>query len=174
MLRCCRHASPLLVGMLVLKVAIVNAASATEPSPPNEVDLLWAVKIPLRDGVRLNATVYKPAETKGPLPAIFTLTPYIADSYHDRAMYFAQHDYLLRIQSVQLFQPSVGQGQPTALACAFAQLNLPGKELQQRWRGIEGVKQRCAHGARHVVPRRRAPELLGSATNSTGEAITIG
>jgi putative CocE/NonD family hydrolase len=56
-----------------------------------EVDLQWGVKIPLRDGVRLNATVYRPRDQAAPSPCVFTLTPYIAQSYHDRGMYFAAH-----------------------------------------------------------------------------------
>ncbi len=60
---------------------------------PNEnLDFTWGVKIPLRDGLRLNATLYQPKDSP-PVPAIFTLTPYIADTYHARAVYFAQHGY---------------------------------------------------------------------------------
>lgn len=54
------------------------------------VDIHTGVKIPTRDGVLLNATVYRP-QTSARVPAVFTLTPYIADSYHDRAYYFARH-----------------------------------------------------------------------------------
>ena len=39
----------------------------------------------------LNATVYTPRDQKAPAPCIFTLTPYIAQSYHDRGVYFAAH-----------------------------------------------------------------------------------
>ena len=53
----------------------------------------WNVKIPLRDGVQLSATVYTPREQKAPTPCVFTLTPYIAQSYHDRGIYFAAHGY---------------------------------------------------------------------------------
>lgn len=56
------------------------------------VDFVWGVRIPMRDGIHLNATVYKP-KTAEPIPAILTLTPYIADSYHPRAFHFAQHGY---------------------------------------------------------------------------------
>ena len=38
-------------------------------------------------GVRLNATVVKPKQANSSWPVIFTLTPYIADSYLDRAPY---------------------------------------------------------------------------------------
>jgi putative CocE/NonD family hydrolase len=45
----------------------------------------------LRDGVELSANVYTPKDQTRPLPCVFTLTPYIAQSYHDRGMYFAAH-----------------------------------------------------------------------------------
>ena len=64
-------------------------ADAAQP-----VDFQWGVKIPLRDGVKLNATLYRPQGQKDPLPCVFTLTPYIAQSYHERGMYFAAHDYV--------------------------------------------------------------------------------
>jgi putative CocE/NonD family hydrolase len=71
-----------------------GSAEATMKSPEvqKNVDFSWGVKIPMGDGIHLNATVYKP---KGgdPTPVIFTLTPYISDSYHARALYFAQHGY---------------------------------------------------------------------------------
>ncbi|HET7260150.1 MAG TPA: CocE/NonD family hydrolase [Candidatus Acidoferrum sp.] len=70
---------------------------ATAASP----DMRWAVKIPMRDGVLLNATVFQPHLQKDPLPVIFTLTPYIGDSYTDRAMYFAQHGYVYALVDVR-------------------------------------------------------------------------
>jgi putative CocE/NonD family hydrolase len=59
----------------------------------SQVAFDWGVKIPLRDGVRLNATVYRPAGGAAPAPCLFTLTPYISQTYHDRGMYFAAHGY---------------------------------------------------------------------------------
>lgn len=56
------------------------------------IDFTWGVKIPMRDGVKLNATLYKPKNAK-PIPTIFTLTPYVADNYHSRAIYFASNGY---------------------------------------------------------------------------------
>src|SRR5687767_3060480 len=47
------------------------------------VHLHWGIKIPLRDGVRLNATLYLPKNHTTPSPVIFTLTPYIGQTYHD-------------------------------------------------------------------------------------------
>jgi uncharacterized protein len=77
-------------------VAQESAASAL-PIP----DMRWAVKIPMRDGVMLNATVFQPHEQKDPVPVIFTFTPYIGDSYMDRAMYFAQHGYVYALVDVR-------------------------------------------------------------------------
>jgi hypothetical protein len=71
------------------------ADGRTKPAPVasnKNMDFVWAVKIPMRDGVHLNATIYRPKGKKR-VPAIFTLTPYIADSYHPRAAYFSQNGY---------------------------------------------------------------------------------
>jgi putative CocE/NonD family hydrolase len=87
----------------VAAIAVLTSSLATAqdslPSsneqPPiadqTKVDFRWNEKIPLRDGVRLSATVYTPRGQKAPAPCIFTLTPYIGQSYHDRGIYFAAH-----------------------------------------------------------------------------------
>ena len=62
---------------------LAQEASAGAPKASQPVDLMWGVKIPLRDGVRLNATVYRPHLQKDPLPVILELTPYISDTYHE-------------------------------------------------------------------------------------------
>lgn len=61
-----------------------------EKSP---VDLRWGVKVPMRDGNLLNATLYQPQEMPEPLPVVFTLSPYIADTYHVWGMHFARNGY---------------------------------------------------------------------------------
>lgn len=55
------------------------------------IEFLWGVRIPLRDGIRLNATVYLPKSLQAPTHSVFTLTPYISDTYHERGVYFAAH-----------------------------------------------------------------------------------
>jgi predicted acyl esterase len=77
-------------------VPLCSAQGNANVDPPS-VDMLWGVKIPLRDGVKLNATIYKPKEMPTPLPVIFTLTPYIGDNYLDRALYFARHGYVFAL-----------------------------------------------------------------------------
>src|SRR4030095_6435269 len=72
----------------------------------------WGVKIPLRDGVKLNATVYTPRDQKEPAPCVFTLTPYISQSYHDRGIYFASHGYPFLTVDVRGRGNSEGQFRP--------------------------------------------------------------
>ena len=80
-------------------------------------EMLWGVKIPMRDGIRLNATVFKPAKLADPVPVIFTFTPYISDSYYDRASYFARNGYVYALVDVRgrgnsegAFEPFVNEG----------------------------------------------------------------
>ena len=92
-----------LTGFILL-LSCPHLLRAQEPvgqSDKNGVDLIWDVKIPMRDGVKLNATIYKPKDMKEPLPVVFTLTPYISDTYHPRAMYFAQNGYVFALVDVR-------------------------------------------------------------------------
>lgn len=87
----------------------------SQPNTPKQAYFLWGVKIPMRDGIHLNATLYKPRDGK-PAPAIFTLTPYIADGAHPRGVYFAQHGYVFvavdargRGNSEGIFEPNANE-----------------------------------------------------------------
>jgi len=104
-------APPFLLGTVMTSAQ--QKPAAEEPS----IDMQWAVKIPARDGVKLNATVFTPHDQKGPLPVIFTFTPYIGDSYTDRAVYFAKHGYVYALVDVRgrgnsggEFEPFVNEG----------------------------------------------------------------
>src|SRR5437667_6736974 len=70
--RACKTAAawalPFLLGTVMASAQ--QKPAAEEPS----IDMQWAVKIPARDGVKLNATVFTPHDQKGPLPVIFTFT----------------------------------------------------------------------------------------------------
>jgi putative CocE/NonD family hydrolase len=110
--------------LVVLTICLVPSFATAQAPPllksipgPHAVDLGWGVKIPLRDGVRLNATVYKPKANKATVPAIVSITPYISDNYHDRAVYFASHGYAFAIvdsrgrgNSEGAFEPFVNEG----------------------------------------------------------------
>jgi putative CocE/NonD family hydrolase len=90
-----------------------NVAKAGE-APEKQIDLLWGQKIPLRDGLKLDATIYKPHDQKVALPVVFTLTPYIADSYLERASYFAKNGYVFALVDVRGRGNSEGQFEPFA------------------------------------------------------------
>jgi putative CocE/NonD family hydrolase len=88
-------------------------------SPPAtvEYDTRWGAKIPMRDKVELNATLYLPKskdQTPSKTPVIFTLTPYISDTYHSRAAYFASHGYAFALVDVRGRGNSGGQFEPFA------------------------------------------------------------
>lgn len=78
---------------------------------PQDLAFTWGAKIPMRDGVHLNATVYRPTGNE-PVPAIFTLTPYIADSYHERAMVFAREGYAFALVDCRGRGNSQGEFEP--------------------------------------------------------------
>ena len=69
-----------------------QARQSGEPCQ-SEVQMQWGVKIPLRDGARLNATVYLRKNRSERAPAILCLTPYIGQTWHDQGLYFAAHGY---------------------------------------------------------------------------------
>ena len=58
-----------------------------------EVRAQWRQRIPLRDGIHLSAIQYLPDDQANPAPAIFTLTPYIAQTHHDQGIFFASYGY---------------------------------------------------------------------------------
>ena len=95
---------------------IASPAPQPSPSVAADYDLRWGVKIPMRDKVELNATLYVPKSTSANLrtPAIFTLTPYISDSYHARAAYFASHGYAFALVDVRGRGNSGGEFEPFA------------------------------------------------------------
>jgi uncharacterized protein len=93
-----------------------SEASPT-PRPTTDYDVKWGVKIPMRDKVELNATLYFPKTPDGSMPktpVIFTLTPYISDSYHPRAAYFASHGYVFALIDVRGRGNSGGDFEPFA------------------------------------------------------------
>ncbi len=79
---------------------------------PAPVNMLWGIKIPMRDGIQLNATVYQPQEMPEPLPVIFTMSPYIGDTYHEWGMYFARNGYVYAAVDVRGRGNSGGEFSP--------------------------------------------------------------
>jgi len=97
----------------------VPSSPSPKESPPAaaDYDLRWGVKIPMRDKVELNATLYLPKTKDGvpqKTPVVFTLTPYISDTYHSRAAYFASHGYAFALVDVRGRGNSGGEFEPFA------------------------------------------------------------
>jgi len=102
-------------AILILFGASVSGAQAEKKN--QDVNIVWGVKIPMRDGIKLNATLYTPTQTTGRLPVIFALTPYTTDSYHDRAIYMARNGYAFAVvdtrgrgNSEGIFEPFANEG----------------------------------------------------------------
>jgi putative CocE/NonD family hydrolase len=57
--------------------------------PP--ISLRLQVKVPLRNGLHLSATVYHLDDETGPRPCVLMLTPYVADTHHSLGVYFSKH-----------------------------------------------------------------------------------
>jgi uncharacterized protein len=105
------------VLILGFAFAFLSFAYGQAPGSDKLVSIEWGVKIPVRDGIKLNGTLYKPTDMTEPLPVIFTFTPYIADTYHERGMYFARNGYIFlgidvrgRGNSEGAFEPFVNEG----------------------------------------------------------------
>src|SRR5439155_8486602 len=119
MKRCC---FALLCVIVLSHFSIAQTLPTPEPvakpspsAPPADYTLQWGIKIPMRDKVELNATLYLPKSASaiaGRTPVIFTLTPYISDSYHARGAYFASHGYAFALVDVRGRGNSGGEFEP--------------------------------------------------------------
>ena len=90
-------------GFAINIVAQSPTPAPSPAQPPSNYDVQWGAKIPVRDKVELNATLYLPKTPDGSppkTPVIFTLTPYISDTYHARGDYFASHGYVFALVDV--------------------------------------------------------------------------
>src|SRR5437763_216600 len=116
----------LVLSWLVLLARLGSAQTSPTPepvakpspsAPPADYTLQWGVRIPMRDKVELNATLYLPKSASAiasRTPVIFTLTPYISDSYHARGAYFASHGYAFALVDVRGRGNSGGEFEPFA------------------------------------------------------------
>jgi putative CocE/NonD family hydrolase len=105
------------VGLATSIIAHSPTPAPSPAKPPADYELRWGVKIPMRDKVELNATLYLPKTAEGSptkTPVIFTLTPYISDTYHERGTYFASHGYAFALVDVRGRGNSGGDFEPFA------------------------------------------------------------
>jgi putative CocE/NonD family hydrolase len=79
------------------------------------LDLALGVKVPMRDGIKLNATVYFPKGPLEPRPVVLAMTPYIADRYHSYVIPAARRGYVVAVVDVR------GRGSSEGVFDPFAQ-----------------------------------------------------
>lgn len=82
--------SLLMAGALM---AMASHATAEDAAPMGS-SIQWDLKIPMRDGTKLAAVVYRPKAQKESLPVILTFTPYTSRSTYSRGRYFSEHGYV--------------------------------------------------------------------------------
>ena len=70
----CRRTRSRVVLVVLFVLVTLSATPPVITAEAPEVEITWGVEIPVRDGVRLNATVYKPLEMEGPSPRSFLRT----------------------------------------------------------------------------------------------------
>ena len=78
----------------------------------SDVQMEWGVEIPVRDGINLHGTIYRPADQTEPLPVILGFTPYISDVYHGKARYYAKRGYVFAAVDVRGRGNSEGEFEP--------------------------------------------------------------
>ena len=102
---------------LALLFAVATGAAEAADAQPDAIDyahvrLQSFVKIPLRDGVRLNADVFVSDGATPPRACVLTMTPYISQTYHERGVYFAAHGYAFIAVDVRGRGDSDGEFRP--------------------------------------------------------------
>jgi uncharacterized protein len=115
----CSVYSYLLFAITLVTTGTLQAQTPSPSPRPSlsqaDYEIRWSVKIPMRDKVELNATLYLQKTPDGSLsktPVVFTLTPYISDSYHARGAYFASHGYAFALVDVRGRGNSGGEFEP--------------------------------------------------------------
>jgi uncharacterized protein len=150
------------VALLLMRVVFtVQPTRAAETS--RAYDLILGLKIPMRDGVELNGTVYRSHSQPAPLPLIFTLTPYITDRYHEHAAYFATNG------NVFVLVDTRGRGSSEGAFMPDLQEAKDGHDVveflaRQSWPDGQDAMWGGSYWAQTNGPRRRcAPERVGTA-----------
>ncbi|HKS54572.1 MAG TPA: CocE/NonD family hydrolase [Steroidobacteraceae bacterium] len=73
--------------------AALAAPSEESTEPKFAPQVKYDVRIPMRDGVHLSASLYLPRGLNAPRPAIFSLIPYTSDRYHPEGISLSENGY---------------------------------------------------------------------------------
>src|SRR5215475_314798 len=83
----------ILTATFLLSLSVLLAAQRAPAPLPAGVKLETNVLVPMRDGVRLAADVYRP-EREGKFPVLLSRTPYNKNGQRAVAGFFAQNGYV--------------------------------------------------------------------------------
>src|SRR5690348_9950567 len=102
-------------GLLCAFAAMFSIAAFAADKGDNREDVVVDLHhmIPMRDGVQLAATIWRPSDQAKPLPVVLVMTPYITDETQERAVKFATHGYVYL--SVDVRGRGTSQGKYTPL-----------------------------------------------------------
>ena len=78
----------------------ISTAAEVESSPP-QVVVEAGVRIPMRDGIHLGATIYRPAGSLERVPVIVHFTPYTQTRFAMRMWHFLEHGYAVATVDVR-------------------------------------------------------------------------
>lgn len=95
--------------LMGIGLALIASAHGAEPDVPVAGK---AVRIPMRDGVQLGATVFVPKEMAQPLPAVCCITPYGARFQAWRGRWYARRGYAMATVDVRGTGRSEGTFRP--------------------------------------------------------------
>ncbi len=90
----------LLVLVLVPATLAANSIGVAQADPANAISVDNNVLVPMRDGIRLAADVYRPS-APGTYPVILTRTPYDKTGGKDDGIFFAQNGYVYIAQDTR-------------------------------------------------------------------------
>lgn len=109
-----KHAWKMFTGLLLAAAVLlpITSLAATKSLGENVIVDLHHM-IPMRDGVDLAATIWRPADQQKPLPVVLVMTPYISDETQQRAVKFAENGYVY--VSVDVRGRGTSQGKFTPL-----------------------------------------------------------
>ena len=81
-----------LIILLLFSMGITSQAQ--KQTTKKSIEILWNHPIPMRDGTKLSAHIYKPKHIEKPLPVLFSLSPYVSDHNHERGEFFSRRGYI--------------------------------------------------------------------------------
>ncbi|NIM51243.1 MAG: CocE/NonD family hydrolase [Gemmatimonadales bacterium] len=92
-----RSAFPLALALVLSQPVPAGPLPAQSDGGTNRQEYqikITDLSIPVRNGVRLHARMWRPLGLDDPGPVILSLTPYTVDDAHERGTFFAKHGYV--------------------------------------------------------------------------------